>query len=313
MHLEVRRLTLRTPLRTAWGELRERELLELRLGDGVGEAAPLEPYDGVSLSRAREALEAYPLDTDDAELLAACRRVDGLPQALAAVDLALWDQRAKRAGRSIAELIADQPLAAVPVNGLVGGLAPEPAAERAAALAARGVRCVKVKVGLAGDAERVAAVRAAVGPGVLLRVDANGAWESVERARRELEALAPFGLELCEEPVHGVARLSELRAVSPVPIAMDETLAPGSGAADYAVLKIAACGGISGVLEAAAAARAAGTEPFLASTFDGPVGIAAALQAAAALRVTTACGLLTLGAFVDFEDPPLRDGAIALA
>ena len=52
------RLALRAPLVTAWGELRERELLRVRLtlGDGdfgVGEAAPLEPYDGVSLGDGR--------------------------------------------------------------------------------------------------------------------------------------------------------------------------------------------------------------------------------------------------------------------
>ena len=58
------RLPLRTPLVTAWGELRERDLLQVRLtfGDGDegrGEAAPLEPYDGVSLGVVAAALDAY--------------------------------------------------------------------------------------------------------------------------------------------------------------------------------------------------------------------------------------------------------------
>ena len=69
--LELMRLTirpvrheLRVPLRTAWGELHVRELLLVRLefgpGDyGEGEAAPLEPYDGVSLAAVRAALDVY--------------------------------------------------------------------------------------------------------------------------------------------------------------------------------------------------------------------------------------------------------------
>jgi len=66
MEVRVASLILRfaRPLPTAYGELHERELLLLRLrgADGVvgwGEAAPLEPYDGVPLETVREALAAY--------------------------------------------------------------------------------------------------------------------------------------------------------------------------------------------------------------------------------------------------------------
>ena len=45
-------------------------------------------------------------------------------------------------------------------------------------------------------------------------------------------------------------------------------------------------GGISAVLEDARAARAAGAEVYLASTFDGPLGIAAGVHTAAALRIS---------------------------
>ena len=62
---------------------------------------------------------------------------------------------------------------------------------------------MKVKVGIGDDAGRVAAVRAAAGPQMELRLDANGAWD-VDEAVASIEALAPAGLELVEEPVHGV-------------------------------------------------------------------------------------------------------------
>jgi len=102
-----------------------------------------------------------------------------------------------------------------------------------------------------------------------------------------------------------------------VPIAMDETArdpgAVGSGACDFVCLKIAACGGITGLWDAARSARAAGSRVYVASTYDGPVGIAAGLQAAAALGELPSCGLATLALFADVENPfPVREGRIAM-
>jgi L-alanine-DL-glutamate epimerase-like enolase superfamily enzyme len=288
---------LRSPLRTAWGTLHEREILLVRLSFGEddwgeGEAAPLEPYDGVSIAAVRAALDAYAqIDVPPEELLAACAAERDLPQALAAIDLALWDRASRRAGVPIARLIAPDALDAVPVNATIGAEDRAGAARAAAAAARAGFRCVKVKVGVGDDAGRVAAVRAAA-PGLAIRVDANGAWATPREALANLRALAPAGIELCEEPVHGVEALRAVRAESPVPIAMDETHAPGSGAADAVCLKITR-GGITGVLRDAAAARAAGSDVYVASTYDGPLGIAAGVHAAAALRVTRACGLAT--------------------
>lgn len=289
MEVEVERVTLRlrAPLRAAWGTVEQRELLRVRVRDeqgraGIGEAGAMPGFDEVTEEQARAA----------------------------ALDVARWDLRGKRAGRPVASLLADSPLAAVPVNALV-----DDHREAAAALAA-GFRCVKVKVGLGDDPARVAAVRAAVGPEVAIRLDANGAW-SVEEAVRALAALAHAGIELCEEPVHGVEELQAVRAAVAVPVAMDETASrPGavaSGAADAVCLRIGAQGGISGLLEAAAAARAAGSDVYLASTLDGPAGVAGAVHAAAALGVKRPCGLATLGRFAELDDPlPPREGCIAV-
>lgn len=296
-------LTVRTvrhrlwsPVRTAWGTLSERELLRVRLdfgpGDfGEGEAAPLEPYDGVSLAAVRAALDAYArIDAPPDELLAACAAERNLPQALAAIDLALWDRAGRRARLPVARLIDPAAADAVPVNATIGAEDRAGAAAAAAAAARAGFGCVKVKVGIGDDAGRIAAVRAALGPEVAIRIDANGAWETPAEALANLRALAPAGIELCEEPIHGVAGLRAVRAASPIPIAMDETDAPGSGAADYVCLKITR-GGITGVLDGARAARAAGSEVYVASTFDGPLGLAAGVHAAAALGPSAHCGL----------------------
>ena len=135
-------------------------------------------------------------------------------------------------------------------------------------------------------------------PEVGIRIDANGAWGTVEVALAALRSLQPVGLELCEEPVHGVVELRGVAAEADVAVAMDETsVAPGaltSGATPLVCLKLSRCGGITGLLSAAQTARTAGSEVYLASTLDGPRGIAAAVHAAAALRVTRSCGLATL-------------------
>jgi len=313
--IEERTLRLRAPLQTSYGQLRSRTLYELVIegADGVqgrGESAPLQPYDGVSDERARAALEAYRSVLEDGdgldggELLDACRAADDLPQALAAVDLALWDRAGRRAGLPVVALLTDSALAYVAVNATIGAQDRAGAAASAAGARAAGYGCVKLKVGTGDDAGRVAAVRAALGPGVQLRLDANGAW-TVEQAVRAIEVLEPAGLELVEEPVHGLAATREVRRQVAVRIAIDETAAEAgalaSGAADAVCLKLGRCGGISGLLASATLVRASGAEPYVASTFDGPLGIAAALHAAAALRLAAACGLATLEHFEDLD------------
>ena len=101
-----------------------------------------------------------------------------------------------------------------------------------------------------------------------------------------------------------------------MPIAIDESVAtPGAlrrRVCDAACLKIAGGGGISGVLAAARTARQAGYEVYLASTLDGPLGIAAALHAAVALNPDRPSGLATLSRFAGRDDPlPAVGGVLA--
>ncbi len=317
MELSIRphSLRFRDPLRTAYGLLRSRELIEVMLIDedgvrGRGEAAPLEAYDGVSTERAMAALRVYGLVIADPPadllLLDACRAVDELPQALAAIDMALWDLAGRRAGRPVCELLTAAPAAVVDVNASIGAEDPAGAARAAAAAVAAGYATVKLKVGTGDDLARVAAVRAAIGPEPALRLDANGAW-TVAEAERMLGLLAPYGLELVEEPVRGLAATQALRERVPVRIAIDETAAsPGAltaRVADAVCLKISRCGGIGGLLAAAVLVRSTGAEVYLSSTYDGAAGIAAAVHAAAALAPLPACGLAT---FELFDEPPAR-------
>ncbi|HUA10875.1 MAG TPA: enolase C-terminal domain-like protein [Solirubrobacteraceae bacterium] len=314
LELERRSFSFSSEAQASYGTLGEREVIQVRLSGrdgeaGFGEAAPLAAYDGVSLARVERVLQGYAAALDGidggAPAIESCRAVDPLPQALAAVDIALWDMAGRREGRPVCELLADPPARSVAVNATIADADRAGAARSAASAVADGFGCLKVKVGLGDDAARVAAVRAAAGNDVLLRLDANGAWD-VATAVAMIGALEGAGLELVEEPVHGVDAIRSVRDRVAVRVAIDETAseagALAAGCADAVCLKVSACGGITPLLAAASLVRAGGGDVYLASTFDGPLGVAAALHAAAALASTgpvAHCGLATLALFSD--------------
>ncbi|HEV3055935.1 MAG TPA: mandelate racemase/muconate lactonizing enzyme family protein [Solirubrobacteraceae bacterium] len=323
MKLELRFIEapLRAPFVSASGSLNGRRLLHVTLtgDDGVaghGEAAPL-----VELEAARGAIEdcrALLAESDGADrepLLAECRRLAVLPAAVSAIDLALWDLAARRAAAPVWRLLGGSSGDPIAVNATIA--APDRAQASAAADRARaeGFECVKVKVGLGDDAGRLAAVRAALGPSIAIRLDANGAW-SVDEAIASLRALEPVGLELCEEPVFGLEELEAVSSATAIPISLDESAAlPGAldrRVADAVCLKVSSSGGISGLLDAAARARLAGYRVYVASMLDGPLGIAAALHACAAIRPELPCGLATLDLFDRPNPLPASRGRIAI-
>ena len=288
-------IPFRAPFVTSQGVIAARELLLLRIEEdgfvGYGEAAPFEPYDGISLERVAAALAG---EGDG----------NAPPQARAAEEMAALDLAARRAGRSIGEPGAE----AIAVNRTLPAGPPEEVAAAALRGARAGYSCFKLKVGLPDDAERVAAVRQVIGPWPALRVDANGAW-SPEEAIRRLSELAIHDIELVEQPCASLTELATVRrevgGEGGVPIAADESVASAADveaaaraeACDAINVKLAASGGFSAARETVRAATALGLEPFLSSTFDGPWGIAAALQLAASEDISLACGLATLELF----------------
>jgi len=288
-------IPLKEPFVTSGGVISARELLLLRLeardgSVGYGEAAPFEPYDGVPLERAAAALTG-----------GGGRRP---PQARAAEEIARLDLHARQEERPLAEPHKD----ALAVNMTLAAGPPDEVAERARAGLREGYACFKLKVGLPDDAERVAAVRAAIGPWPALRVDANGAW-SVDEAVRVIRGIEGNDLEFVEQPCPTLRELAEVRQRVATAIAADESVssmrelrrALELEACDVVNVKVAGAGGFKPARELLREARGAGLDAFLSSTLDGPWGIAAALQLAAAEELTLACGLATLPLF----DSPL--------
>jgi O-succinylbenzoate synthase len=190
----------------------------------------------------------------------------------------------------------------VPVNCTVPALGADSAGEL---VKASGCRTAKVKVAEPGqslrdDLDRVAAVRAALGPSGHVRVDANGGWD-IDTAVGAIRALdrAAAGLEYVEQPCASVEDLARVRRRVAVPVAADESIRRAADpyrvrdleAADIAVLKVQPIGGVRAALRIAEEIR---LPVVVSSALETSIGLAAGVALAAALpHLPYACGLAT--------------------
>ena len=126
-------------------------------------------------------------------------------QAIAAIDVALWDLKAKRAGLPLAKLLGAHRDSVRCYNTSGGFLheSVEQVQENATRTLGQGIGGIKIKVGLPDSAEdlrRVRAVREHIGDGVPLMVDANQQWDR-PTAMRVSRRLEEFDLVWIEEPL----------------------------------------------------------------------------------------------------------------
>lgn len=304
-------LALRAPWPSAAGPVNRRDgsilILEEEEGGrvGVGESAPwpgfgleTHPSSVAALRLAARRLvglspDAYLAAADDLPGLAP---VAASPCARHAIDLALHDLAAQRAGVSIARLLGgDRALADVPVNAAIGRLSAKESASVARKLVSKGFRTLKLKVGgapLEEDIARLRAVREAVGAEPRIRIDANQAWSERE-AVESLAALREFDIEYCEQPVDAEAIdvLARVRAAGDVPIAADESVRDvptmerivAQNAADVIVIKPMALGGLAAARAVVNVAARAGLPVVVTSLLESPIGQMGALHFAASL------------------------------
>ncbi|MFI6791746.1 mandelate racemase/muconate lactonizing enzyme family protein [Nonomuraea sp. NPDC050383] len=190
-------------------------------------------------------------------------------QAVAAIDVALWDLKAKRAGLPLAKLIGAHRDSVRCYNTSGGFLhAPvEQVMDNATAALERGIGGIKIKVGHPDsrvDLARVNAVREHLGDAVPLMVDANQQWDR-PTAQRLGRALEPYGLVWIEEPLdaYDSAGHAALAASLDTPIATGEMLTSvaehaeliRAGAADVIQPDAPRIGGITPFLRLAALAE----------------------------------------------------------
>jgi L-alanine-DL-glutamate epimerase-like enolase superfamily enzyme len=250
-------------------------------------------------------------DATDAFALA-MRVAPGSASARFAIEAALCDALARRAGCSLAAVLQPTPATRVALSAVVD------TADDARAAFAAGVRTLKLKLGPDEPLERVRAIAAAA-PGARLRIDANRTWP-IDGVAARLAALADDAIAYVEEPCRDVHRVLDqplacklaldesLAAIDPSLLAPDARSSVASTAILFSpqlaalVLKPTLLG-LGTALAFAQFARARGLAAVISHGLEGPIGTAACAELALALNDPAPAGVAAHPALTGWKLP----------
>ncbi len=259
--VEIERWPLSEAFVIARGSKTEAHVVTVTVSDGQftgrGECVPYARYGETVESVAgaiRACTQALPADRNDLQL--------ALPAGAArnAIDCALWDFEAKRYGQSAHVMAGLSHLHPVETCFTLSLGDPNSMAQKAQSVP--GLKLLKLKLGGAGDAERMHAVRAAR-PDARLVADANEAW-TTELLEPLLAAALAAGVDLIEQPLPAGNDSALAHVNHKVPICADESAHQSRDVAslkdryDAVNIKLDKTGGLTEALVMATAARAAG-------------------------------------------------------
>jgi muconate cycloisomerase len=330
---------LRQPVRGVHGVTSVQRSLLVRVtadegAEGWGNVDPTPGYSLVPVDRLHAAVERLAPALAGADAFntnAALARMDdamaGLPEAKAAVEMGLLDLQARVLGVPVHVLLGGRVKDTVVLNAWIGTVPPPQAAREAVAWCERGFVTAKIKVSGATDegVERVAAVRAAVGGRMALRVDFNESLRASE-APAFIRRFEPFALTLVEQPIprDDIAGLARIREAIDIPLMADESVSSPAAlleiirrdAADLVKLKVMKQGGLLRTLAMVQCAEAAGLHVVLGHGFGLTLStLAEATVAAVSEAVIDGCeavGPLKMGGDVVADPAVLDDGTIRL-
>ncbi|MEY8829797.1 N-acetyl-D-Glu racemase DgcA [Sedimentitalea sp. XS_ASV28] len=290
------------------GSRSEARVLTCSVSDGAvtgrGECVPYARYDE-TLDSVQRQIEDLPEQIDREALY------EMLPAGAArnAVDCALWDLEAKRAGRrvwSLAGLDAPGPEITAYTLSL-----DTPEAMRAQAAQNAHRPLLKIKLGTPDDMPRLEAVRAGA-PAARIIVDANEGWSAEVYAD-----LAPYlvrlGVALVEQPLPAGQDDALLGMDRPVPVCADESchdrrsLAGLSGKYDVVNIKLDKTGGLTEALRLRQQALEAGYRVMVGCMVGSSLAMAPAVLVAQGAMITDLDGPLLLAE--DRREPLIYDGA----
>ena len=241
------------------------------------------------------------------------RRMDTLVEggwpARAGVEMALWDILGKSLDVPLWVLLGGRSREGAVLSRSIHMASPEEMAAQAKGLVADGYGCVKVKIGVGGpgaDEAAVAAVREAVGPDVIVRVDANMGWRTPKDAIRSIRRLERYDLHSVEEPLPpgDVEALALVRRSVDTPIMADESVwGPRdawnllkAGAVDILNVYVAESGGL--------------TNASLIFRMAETVGVPCVIGAMPELGIGTSAGVHLAVAMTNLHDPCDASGAL---
>ncbi len=272
---------------------------------GWGEATPDPNVTGETfhgtVETLRHDLAPALIDHDARNREAALRsldaRVEGVPAAKAALDIALHDLVGRALGVPVWLLLGGRGKRHLPISRVVSMGAPAAMAEAASRHVAAGFRTVKAKVGDPADprldARRLAAVREAVGPEIEIKVDVNQGWRTAGVAIAAIREAAASRPAYIEQPVAwwDLEGLAEVRRQTGAMIMVDEgchgprdiARVVALRAADLVNIKLMKCGGLVNAIKLNAIAETAGIAAQVGTMVESSIASAAGLQLALAL------------------------------
>ena len=207
--------------------------------------------------------------------------------AMAGIDIALWDWKAKKANMSLKDLLG-LPSPSVPTSLTVGINPPEVVKERVELILQNPqVRALKIKLGSNEGIEYDKLIYSQViestkNKDIAIRVDANGGW-TLDDAKLMMKWLAERKAEYIEQPlVEGEEdKLKFLFEGRPLPIFIDESCRFAEDVANYyqyvdgVNLKLMKCGGITEALKILNVAKAHGLKTMIGCMSESSVSISA--------------------------------------
>jgi L-alanine-DL-glutamate epimerase-like enolase superfamily enzyme len=284
-------LQLRQPFRISYGVSETRQALWLRLAGDVGWGeGTIPPYYGISEAdmcafwqATADRTDPFP---DDPSKIPDWIGEEGPAPARSALDLALHDRIARQRGVPLHQLLELPRPPMLPTSVTISIAPPEEMAQMATQIPNYSI--IKVKLGSDDDVTRIAAVRRAR-PDARLRVDANAGW-SPQQAIELVQALAPYELEMIEQPVpaHDIAGLGYVQAHTDAPVVADESVRTLADVEQLAVagvrginLKLMKVGGLAPCLRMLRRARELGLRVMLGCMIETSLGTTAMAHLAA--------------------------------
>jgi L-alanine-DL-glutamate epimerase-like enolase superfamily enzyme len=267
---------------------------------GIGEASCTPQWSGEDSVTAAHVIERYaaPIMSGRApgeieRLMGELNRtLVGHQFAKAAIEMALWDIAGKAVGLPVWRLLGGATKDRIRTKFSIAGIDPDQAAGIAAWAVEQGFTAMKVKVAtgpLAGDIARIKRVRAEIGDGIELGVDANGNWSRVA-AQVGVQHLTEQRIAFLEQPLapRDVQGMADLTRSSAIPIMADDAIGTPEDALAFAAARgadvfsiyVGMAGGIAPARRAAGVANAAGLGWTIGSNLELGVGLAAHLHLA---------------------------------
>lgn len=214
--------------------------------------------------------------------------------AKAAIDIACYDILGKSSGLPVYSLLGGKKEAPLMIPRVLSILEPEVLERQAKEAVEAGYTELKMKLSTdpKKDILRVKAVREAVGKDVVIRVDVNQGWKTVQTAKQTICQLEIYDVSWVEQPISqmGVSFFKRLKEVTNVPLMADESMVTEQNlrtliednAVDYVNIKLMKSGGIFPAYKLATQAELFGINCQIGSMVESSIASAAGFHVAAA-------------------------------